>query len=384
MQLNYSQEEEEDELKVELKQLIKEIEKEHQITILFVGDVGSRGFKWENPLTSDFDLSFIYTHHYKHYLTIQNKPQTIIKKTFINLSNKYLLSKASTFYNFNENNENNKKLIEFNLLGYDIKYALDLFYKSNRAIIFLLQTPSIYYINNNAIKLFKEKWIPICFKLTQRRALLHQMNHIVKYNIKRYILGCKLVRVKSYLYILHHLFYILYMYNIKDNNELFQSILPPLDFTILLNEINNLGFLNKKLYGQIICLMNLKVNSDQLEKKEYFTSGISFNNWKNIKNNSEINANTINENTTPSTTTSSNTSSKKKKKLQAEELVEEKEEVSPNDIFVGHSLELEVFAVLWYKTLAKWIWDLHRELLPGDLLDTILVEAIDLYEERNL
>ncbi|KAF0973980.1 hypothetical protein FDP41_007012 [Naegleria fowleri] len=203
-----------------------------------VSDVGSRAYNWEQPLESDFDLNFIYTKDWKYYITIQNKQQTIKKETHIELDRNVLLKRSTSRHSFyccmsdNNNYEQDeshhsstlnrkcsKKLkIECNFLGYDVKYAADLLFKSNRAITCF------------------QSGFP-CVMVMCRRHHLHEMIHIARYNINRYVLGRRSVRVKAYLYILHHLFYALYMYKRRNDLQIFNNHLPPLQFTELLDDL---------------------------------------------------------------------------------------------------------------------------------------------------
>ena len=84
---------------------LKEIEEKNNITILFACEAGSRAFGYENK-SSDHDIRFIYKHDLDGYLTVF--PQTDVLEV---------------------NSEN----VEYH--GWDIKKALQLFAKSNPALL---------------------------------------------------------------------------------------------------------------------------------------------------------------------------------------------------------------------------------------------------------
>ncbi|KAG2379433.1 hypothetical protein C9374_006550 [Naegleria lovaniensis] len=419
----------------EIFKQVQSMEEEHGITILMVSDVGSRAYNWEQPLQSDFDLNFIYTRDWKYYITIQNKQQTIKKETHIELERNVLLKRSKSrhsFYchhddqqdinllNHDDNTESSKKLkIECNFLGYDVKYAADLLYKSNRAIVFALLSPCVYYMHPRSVDMFS-KWISMCHAHVQRRHHLHEMIHIARYNINRYVIGRRSVRVKAYLYILHHLFYALYMYKRRNDLQIFNSRLPPLQFTELLNDLKE-DYLSPTLVHIVEFLMKLKVNGEQFshlaklaqpkvdasqpKKEEIDTtaSGASSTGQNEDKlTRDQVNTG-VSENGTGDIKQSTNKGeeeqqesnalqpkkqSKKQQKKQAKALADEKlslmeDDNAKNDVYIGHSLHVELFTVFWYRKLAAWIWDLPKDVMNGDQVDSLLLEAVQLFEEKG-
>nr|CAG4712286.1 unnamed protein product [Naegleria fowleri] len=424
------------------------MEEEYGITILMVSDVGSRAYNWEQPLESDFDLNFIYTKDWKYYITIQNKQQTIKKETHIELDRNVLLKRSTSRHSFyccmsdNNNYEQDeshhsstlnrkcsKKLkIECNFLGYDVKYAADLLFKSNRAIVFALLSPCVYYMHPRAVDMFS-KWISMCHGHVQRRHHLHEMIHIARYNINRYVLGRRSVRVKAYLYILHHLFYALYMYKRRNDLQIFNNHLPPLQFTELLDDLKE-DYLSPTLVKIIEFLMKLKVNGEQFsnlamlaqpkvdvmsQKNEEMTDGMGTSsislsssnmnenkttsgqvmesggsdegdsgdhNKRSMKDKIEEEQTQLESNPQPKKRT------KKQKKKDAKALADEKLSLMEDDsvkidVYIGHSLHVELFVVFWYRKLADWIWNLPKDVMKGDEVDSLLLEAVQLYEEKG-
>lgn len=98
---------------------LDEIEKEHQVKILYACESGSRAWGFASP-DSDFDVRFIYIHTQNHYLSIDDGDDVIELPV-------------------------NEVL---DISGWDIRKALKLFRKSNPPLMEWLQSPIIYKANH--------------------------------------------------------------------------------------------------------------------------------------------------------------------------------------------------------------------------------------------
>ena len=106
-------------MKNNILELLKSIEKQYDISVLYTCESGSRA--WGFPSTdSDFDVRFIYAHRPQWYLTLNEKKDTIT-----------------------ENFPN-----DLDVSGWDIRKALNHFAKSNATIYEWLDSP-IVYLNSN-------------------------------------------------------------------------------------------------------------------------------------------------------------------------------------------------------------------------------------------
>src|SRR5689334_24149442 len=59
-----------------IEQLLKEIEKEKHVRILYACETGSRAWGFPSP-DSDYDIRFIYMHEKDWYLSLSQKKDTI-------------------------------------------------------------------------------------------------------------------------------------------------------------------------------------------------------------------------------------------------------------------------------------------------------------------
>jgi predicted nucleotidyltransferase len=60
-----------------IEQLLQEIEKAHNVYILFAAESGSRVWGWASD-QSDHDVRFIYCHKIEHYLAIEEGRREVI------------------------------------------------------------------------------------------------------------------------------------------------------------------------------------------------------------------------------------------------------------------------------------------------------------------
>jgi predicted nucleotidyltransferase len=196
---------------IKIKEELKRIETQEDITILFACESGSRGWGFSS-LDSDYDVRFIYIKPINWYLSIDKKKETIEFPISDNLD----------------------------VNGWDIRKALTLVYNSNAALFEWLQSPIIYKsFQNFRINLFKlssEFFSP-------KKMMRHYLGLTKKSLSSR---ERDKIRIKKYFYILRPL--LAAMWIAKYNR------IPPMEFHMLLKQIEN----RKGLLGKIEKLLEIK------------------------------------------------------------------------------------------------------------------------------
>jgi predicted nucleotidyltransferase len=191
---------------------LKQFEQKHSVKVLFAADAGSRSYGWAS-VSSDFDVHLIYVHPTQYYLTTQEREKTFEETIHVSIPKRYLI------LNYNQDDE---VRIEINISGFDIKHALQLFSRSNPAIVHMLISPII--LIDRFHEEFSGTLINLCRTRISRRVICSSMISLVKTNLNRYIFGepgepqKTHVRLKVYLYILHHLFFVHTIY--KETSQL--------------------------------------------------------------------------------------------------------------------------------------------------------------------
>lgn len=238
-----------------INQVLEELERSMNIVILFAGDAGSRSYGWFNS-HSDFDVHIIYAHHSSFYLTTTNKLETFGEVTRMMKMQRRYISSAVTSANCDEYCD-----VECNITGYELKNCLVLFAKSNPAIVHTLSTPRIY--KNFACERmdFGRTMIDMMQRDVSRRVMVQSLLNLAKVkNTSKYIFGGKsttvTVRLKAYLYLLHHLLYIGYIYN-----QPTCPTLPPLELKCLLADAK----MSKRVRRVVFHLIHLKRSNSTME-----------------------------------------------------------------------------------------------------------------------
>ncbi len=98
-----------------IKAKLTDIEKEHNIRILYACESGSRAWGFPSP-NSDYDVRFIYAHDLDWHLSLKEKKDTIDLP-------------------IND---------ELDIGGWEIKKVLELLWKSNAALLEWIQSPIVY------------------------------------------------------------------------------------------------------------------------------------------------------------------------------------------------------------------------------------------------
>jgi uncharacterized protein len=121
-------------MKTKILDTIKELEKKHQVKVLYACETGSRAWGFPSP-DSDYDVRMIYKHETDWYLSLSEK-------------------KDSIEFMSNDN--------ELDVTGWDIKKVLHLMWKSNGALLERLQSP-IKYIDESNVSEILRQYSEKCF-----------------------------------------------------------------------------------------------------------------------------------------------------------------------------------------------------------------------------
>ncbi len=174
---------------------LKEIEKEHDVKILFAVESGSRAWGFEST-DSDYDVRFIYCHRKDWYIHILPR-RDVIEYPIID---------------------------EFDYSGWDLQKTFFLLNKSNPVLFEWLRSPEVYYRDNLFYEIMTESsryyYSPIS-------SIYHYL-HMGKRNNREFLQGEK-IKIKKYFYVLRPVLACLW---IEKYNEA-----PPMEFSKLLTQI---------------------------------------------------------------------------------------------------------------------------------------------------
>jgi predicted nucleotidyltransferase len=174
-----------------------EIEKEHNVKILYAVESGSRAWGFEST-DSDYDARFIYAHRKNWYLNILPKRDVI----------EYPI------------------LDEFDYSGWDLRKSLFLMSKSNPVLFEWLKSPIIYrkenYFYDIMKRLLKQYFSPLS-------SIYHYL-HMAEGNYRLY-LQTEEVKIKKYFYVLRPILACMWIERFKES--------PPVEFEELLTQIHD-------------------------------------------------------------------------------------------------------------------------------------------------
>jgi uncharacterized protein len=150
---------------------LKKLEQEHQISILFACESGSRGWGFHSP-DSDYDVRFVYRNRKDWYLGIEDR------KDFIDFQKDKLLD----------------------MVGYDLRKMLKLFRGSNAKIFEWIQSP-VMYRSDEGFLAHLQDLMPAYYS---PKAGLHHYLGLVRNTVAHHLQGER-VRLKKYFYALRPL-----------------------------------------------------------------------------------------------------------------------------------------------------------------------------------
>lgn len=196
------------------------IEKEHQVKILYAAESGSRAWGFESK-DSDYDIRFIYIHPLEWYLSIEKRRDVI----------EYPI----------------REQLDFS--GWDITKTLQLYKKSNPPVYEWLISPIIYVEEGD----FAQQLRTLMPKYYSSISSIYHYLHMAEGNNRQYLKG-EIVRVKKYFYVLRPIFACMWIEQYKSS--------PPMEFTKMLQTLN----LNSTLKAEVESLYKRKKLGEELDK----------------------------------------------------------------------------------------------------------------------
>ena len=157
---------------------LKQLEKKHQIIVLFASEVGSRNWGVPSP-DSDYDIRFIFIHNdLKSYLKF--KPEI-------------------TTLDFEDG--------EFDLFGFELRYYLKLLQKCNPSVIEIIQSSQVY-LN---IEKTHELLLKLLSGLDIFKSLMYHYRNMITRHFKMYFTDIENPIPKKYFHIIRPALVIMYL-----------------------------------------------------------------------------------------------------------------------------------------------------------------------------
>lgn len=200
---------------------LKQLEIQHNIKILYAVESGSRAWGFASK-DSDWDVRYIYIHHYDWYLNIDMNKDSLEEI----LPN------------------------DIDLSGWELKKALRLFRKSNPPLLEWLRSPIVYMQNYATYDKLKE----LTIDYFNAKSCIYHYLHMAEGNYRSY-LKHDLVRVKKYFYVLRP---ILACEWIRQRNTM-----APMEFQILLESVE----IDIEVKNEIHNLLQRKISGDELNEE---------------------------------------------------------------------------------------------------------------------
>lgn len=205
----------------EILRRIAEVEKQHQVKVLYAVESGSRAWGFASS-NSDYDVRFIYAHSLDWYLAVDlEDKRDVIEYPIVD---------------------------DIDINGWDIRKALKLFWKSNPTFIEWLQSP-IIYVDNGDFALQAKNLLP---QIAHSHKGMYHYLHMAKGNYRHYLKADN-VPLKKYFYVLRPLLAIMWL-------EIYDEP-APIEFDVLRKLITD----NKPLDNAITQLLVQKRNSTEKE-----------------------------------------------------------------------------------------------------------------------
>lgn len=152
-------------------QALAEIERAHEVRVLFACESGSRGWGFASP-DSDYDVRFVYVHRLPWYLTV-GEPRDVIELPISD---------------------------ELDVSGWELRKALQLMAKSNPTLLEWLDSPVVYRQDEAWVARLRAASKGFFSGLRVR----HHYLAMARKNFRGYLQG-ESVRLKKYLYVLRPL-----------------------------------------------------------------------------------------------------------------------------------------------------------------------------------
>jgi len=185
------------EIGAQIMRTIDEVERRHDVHILYACESGSRGWGFASP-DSDYDVRFVYVHKTDWYLTVFPARDVIE----IPIDAVYDVS------------------------GWELRKALGLLRQGNATLVEWLSSPVVYRQNRAFITAIRNA-LPQVYR--PERAFHHYL-HMARKNYRQHLQG-ETVRLKKYLYVLRPLLACLWIEQGRGPVPMaFQQLVDPLVF----------------------------------------------------------------------------------------------------------------------------------------------------------
>jgi predicted nucleotidyltransferase len=194
-----------------IKIKLLEIEKDHNVKIVYAVEAGSRAWGFEST-DSDYDVRFIYVHNKNWYLNVLPK-RDVIEYPIVD---------------------------EFDCSGWDLRKTLFLLNKSNPALFEWLESPIIYYKDDYFYKIMKQ----LSEEFFSPISSVYHYLHMASGNYRQFLQADE-VKIKKYFYVLRPIMACMWIEKYKES--------PPMEFEKLLTQIKE-----NKLLEKIVELLNKK------------------------------------------------------------------------------------------------------------------------------
>jgi predicted nucleotidyltransferase len=204
----------------EIKQEILKLEQASNIKVLYAVESGSRAWGFASA-NSDWDVRFIYVHHYDWYLSVEEKKDNI----------EYILPN------------------DIDMAGWELRKALLLFKKSNPPLLEWLRSPVVYHESLGTAAMLREAGTEY---FNPKSCLYHYFN-MARRNYEAYFKEDE-VRLKKYFYVLRP---ILACCWIERTGQM-----APMEFDMLVQA----EVLDVQLKHEIHDLLEIKKSGEELDK----------------------------------------------------------------------------------------------------------------------
>jgi len=158
-------------------QLLHTMEQEHNVTVLFAIESGSRVWGFDSA-NSDYDVRFVYVHRPHAYHSIQTAPETL----------------SDTWQ-------------RMDLVGWDIRKLAFLLSRNNVSAIEWAMSPIVYLDMYNSIYTVRD----VANRIFNPFDVISHHMGLVYSRYNKAIKGREAIRIKDYLYILRSMYSILYV-----------------------------------------------------------------------------------------------------------------------------------------------------------------------------
>lgn len=206
-------------IRTEILRRLRAAEVEHEMTVLYACESGSRAWGFESP-DSDYDVRFIYARPQEWYLSynVETLPD-VIEYPIVD---------------------------EIDCSGWDVRKALYLFTRTNGALLEWLKSP-VQYIEYGPLRQRLQDLAPRAFNDI---ALCYHYSHMARGNAREYLFK-EQVKLKKYLYVLRPLLAIRYIHDFGQP--------PPVEFQKLVDKVAP-----QEIVSGIEKLLELKKNSPEI------------------------------------------------------------------------------------------------------------------------